>query len=84
MTLEFMDIGSPLRPLVYAFSVDSGRMPRMLEEACESISDIPFDDVIAEGPRASAKRVMAKTRRATWAWVAASLRVEQNLRGVRT
>jgi hypothetical protein len=84
VTLEFMDIGSPLRPLVYAFFVDSGRMPRMLEEACENNSDIPFDDVIAEGPHASAKRVIAKTRRATWVWVAAFLRVEQNLRSVRT
>ena len=41
VTLELMDIGSPLRPLVYVFCVDSSRVSRMLDVACESIVDIP-------------------------------------------
>ena len=50
----------------------------------DSVAEIPFDDVFNEGPHSLAKRIIDRTRRATWPWIASSMRVKQNLRDVET
>ena len=58
----------------------SERLSRELKSWC----CIPLDDSVAEAPHAIAKRISQHARHAGLAWVAASTRLDHNLKDVRT
>lgn len=81
VTQLFMAKGGPLRADLDKVSTD-GVSPR-LEAAIGSLAMVPFDDGINEGPHAQAHRLAQHARRAGWPWVAASMRLKQNIQDAR-
>jgi hypothetical protein len=55
-------------------------LPASLSDAIRPVIDMPFDDVIAEGPHAAGKHIIDATKRATWPWIASTMRLEQNFK----
>ena len=74
---------SPLRQAIEAVNEDGSGVSLELWSAFEGLSLAPSDDSVAGGPHARATRLCGHSRRATWAWVASSLRIKQNLQDVR-
>ena len=54
-----------------------------LQRAVQALVDIPFDDHVAEGPRAKAKRVLSNSRCTAFPFAASTLRLDCNLSTVR-
>ena len=72
-----------LRADIDQLGQDGLNMPRRLQNEINGLKAMPFDDSVAEGPHAVAKRVLDHSRSASWPWVASSCRVRQNLVDVR-
>lgn len=79
VTHEFLSPSSDLRPLVDAIGEDGSNVAPRLQREIDSLALIPMDDSVAEGPHARASRHMAHSRAAKWPWVAATMRLDQNL-----
>lgn len=58
---------------------DGSGMSPNLRAAVETLARVPLDDCVCEGPHAQAKRIKMPATAAKWAWVAASMRLKQNL-----
>lgn len=83
VTVEFLSPAGALRRHIDAMNDDgTGMAPELVREV-ESLLCIPLDDSAAESPHAVANRLMMHSRGATWPWVAASMRLEQNLQDAR-
>lgn len=80
ITRWFLDPNHPksLRQAVDEMN-DSGKMSPTLQAAVESLGWVPIDDCICEGPHARAKRIKTPASSGQWTWVAASMRLQQNL-----
>lgn len=81
VTRSFLAPGSVLRAAMDRALVE-GVSPR-LQAAVDSLRAMPFDDGVNEGPHAQAQRFAAHARRACWPWIAASMRLQQNLQDAR-
>lgn len=56
---------------------------RLAEELC-AWKAMPLDDTVAEAPHAGAKKISQHSKHAGLVWVSSSIRLQQNLRGVRS
>lgn len=72
-----------LRPDVDMLLKDGSGMSPRLRAAVETLARVPLDDCVCEGPHAQAKRIKMPAAAAKWAWVAASMRLTQNLEDCR-
>lgn len=79
VTREFMTEGSALRLQIDKMRPDGSGIGEQLRIEIESLRAIPMDDSVAEGPHARAKREQAHARGNRFPWVAASMRLGQNL-----
>ena len=67
------------REMVLRIDDDGTVHDEALERETHSLRMIPLDDAVNEGPHAKAKRVGNHSRRARCPWIAASMRLQQNL-----
>lgn len=83
---RFLDPGHPqsLRTAIDAMSDDGTGMSPDLAAVVQGLSWVPLDDCICEGPHAQAKRIKMPASGAKWAWVAASMRLQQNISDCRS
>ena len=79
VSAEFLEEGSPLRRQIDRMIPEQCVLEPELMQEVQSLRDIPFIDVVCEGPHAAAHRVGLGSRAARWAWIASSIRVQQNL-----
>lgn len=81
LTLRFLDPACPgsLRPEVDKLRDDGSGMSEKLLAAVRCLQGVPLDDSICEGPHAQAKRLKMPASAAKWAWIAASMRLGQNI-----
>lgn len=61
---------------------DTGHTTPELQREVDGLCDVPLDDSTCESPHAKARRFWLGTRAAKFPWVAASMRLRQNLRDV--
>lgn len=80
---EFLEEGSQLRKDIEALTPEGGNMSARLKAQVQSLAAIPMDDTVAESPHASAHRLMRQARASKWPWVAATMRMQQNLDDLR-
>eukprot|EP00959_Pyramimonas_sp_CCMP1952_P210179 4398161-Pyramimonas_sp.AAC.1 len=80
LTLEFLGPSSVLKVHVHKLAENGGEMPDILFARVQSLKDVPFDDHVAEGPHAAAKRILSNGRSTRFPFVSATLRLNQNLR----
>ena len=78
MTQHVLDPGGNLRVHFDVFEPPALAHPD-LERIVERLSHIPMDDAVAEGPHAIASHIMQIARGCSWAWVASTMRVHDNL-----
>lgn len=79
LTLHFLSTRGPLRAYVDALAPDgTGATPELIAEL-DALCQVPMDDSAAEGPHAVAKRISVHARSCSWAWVASTMRLKQNL-----
>lgn len=83
VTVEFLSPTGSLRRHIDKYNTTSGDMSDELRREVDSLAAIPLDDSAAESPHAVAHRLMGHSRAATWPWVAATMRLDQNLRDAR-
>lgn len=74
---EFME--GELRGHIDAMSDGGTGISARLQLEIDSLAKVPLDDSVAEGPHASASRMIKHARGAKWAWIAATMRLDQNL-----
>jgi len=81
LSQEFLSPHHPsgLQMLVLEVDEDGCNVAPKLREAIQALQDIPLDDITGEGPHASAKRIIERASRGSFAWTAASCRLQQNL-----
>lgn len=81
VSVWFLDPAHPggLRQDVERMQADGSGMSARLKAAVSSLRWTPLDDCVAEGPHAAAKRTKVAASAAKWAWVAASMRLSQNI-----
>lgn len=79
VTREFLHPEGGLRCDVEAMSADGSGMSARLATEVESLAAIPMDDSVAEAPHSAAARLMRHGRASKWPWIAASMRLQQNL-----
>ena len=72
--------GGRLRVLVDAVDDAGSGLAPELEAERQAIANLPLDDSIAEKPHAAGKKTHDAAHGGKWAWMAATLRLEQNLR----
>ena len=73
-----------LRDHINAMAADGTGISQPLAVAIESLAAIPFDDGISEGPHARWRKQQMHAKRGSFEWIAASMRVDQNLADSRT
>ena len=81
---EFLSEASVFRKHIDEIDEHGGSIAPPLDAQIRSLSLIPLDDSVAEGPHARAKKIKDHSKRSTWAWAAASMRLAQNLEDART
>jgi hypothetical protein len=79
VSLAVLGHNSPFRRAVEAILPDGSNISPALEMERRKIAEIPLDDSICEGPHARAAHVKQGSHGCTWEWLAASLRLRQNL-----
>lgn len=80
VTREFLQPGGPLRGYIVAMaSAVGGAMHPDLEREVRSLRAIPMDGNVAESPPAIAHRLLQRSPANKWPWVAATVRLAQNL-----
>lgn len=81
VTLWFLDPAHPdsLRSDFDQVRADGGGMSPRLQAAVETLTLVPLDDCVCEGPHAQAKRLKMPASSAKWPWVASSMRLKQNI-----
>ena len=82
VTREYLDPHYPntLRLLVDDIDEAGGNVAPLLQNAIQQLQAIPCDDVVAEEPHARARRTVLPTPNHKFPWLAASTRLEANLR----
>ena len=75
---EFLALGTVLRGLIDRMGED-GSMEQELEIAIDGLKAAPFDDSVAEGPHARWKKFQCHSKAATFEWMAATMRLRQNM-----
>lgn len=83
LTDRFLSPGGELRRDVDSLDAQGGNATRRLLGEVEALSLVPLDDSIAESPHAVGNSLGRHARGSTFGWVAASMRVSQNLTDVR-
>ncbi|CAK0908732.1 unnamed protein product, partial [Prorocentrum cordatum] len=78
-TLAVLQPGTALRAAVDAMGSDGSNMSPSLQREVDSIMFAPLDDTIAEGPHALSRHQYLRARRATFPWIASSMRLDDNL-----
>ena len=78
ITSAFLEPGCPMRAQLDHLA-RTGDMSLQLKREIQSLCDVPFNDVVCEAPHAHAKRIGDSARRGSWAWLASSVRLKQNL-----
>eukprot|EP00959_Pyramimonas_sp_CCMP1952_P413907 8672326-Pyramimonas_sp.AAC.1 len=58
---------------------DGGNMSPLLRSEVDSIRYAPLDDTVAEGPHSLSRHHHLRARRATFPWIASSMRLDTNL-----
>lgn len=78
---RFLDAAHPqsLRSDIDRMSDDGTGMSAKLTAAVRSLSWVPLDDCVCEGPHAQAKRIKMPAACAKWTWIAASMRLGQHI-----
>lgn len=71
-----------LRRDVERINDDGTGLSEELARAVDAMDLIPLDDTVGEGPHAVANVLSTRARRSSWAWVASSMRLDQNLTDV--
>lgn len=84
VSLLFLSPDGPLRSEVDQMGSDGTSMGERLAAEVRGLQHIPLDDGVAEGPHARAARAKQSASGSTWAWIAASLRLQQNLQDIRS
>lgn len=81
MTQRFLDPRHPdsLRNEIDAMRAGSSDMSPKLASEVRALNWVPLDDCICEGPHAQAKRLKMPASSGKWTWLAASMRLSQNL-----
>ena len=79
----FFSADGPLKPDVDALDESGQGASAELVRAVESIAAIPFDDSIGESPHALGNGIGRHARGSSFAWIASSMRLGQNLQDVR-
>lgn len=82
VTREFLDPGhnSGLRRLVDTEIAPNGEISsEKLAAEVRSLQELPMDDAVCESPHAAASRLKKSSRRADFAWIASSMRLQHNL-----
>lgn len=80
---EFLQPGCRLRQHIELVQPDGSGITQELADAIATLCTVPMDDSVAEGPHAQAMRVHMSSRACSWPWIAASLRLPQNLQDLR-
>lgn len=85
LTRWFLDADHPdgLRQDVDRMHEDGSGMSDRLAAAVQSLSWVPMDDCVCEGPHAATKRLKMPASAAKWTWVASSMRLQQNIEDCR-
>ena len=83
VSAEFLAVGSILRLDIAKMKSDGTGMSPLLAAEVKSLMDIPCDDTINEGPHSRFHRIVLASRRAHFAWQAATLRLLQNVSDAR-
>ena len=74
---------SALRPMFDRIHADGHIPDPEMRREVDSIQAIPFDDTVAEAPHARAKRCQGRTTGGKWAWLASTMRLDQNLQDLK-
>ena len=74
---------SALRPMFDRIHADGHIPDPEMRREVDSIQAIPFDDTVAEAPHARAKRFQNSARGGKWAWLASTMRLDQNLQDLK-
>lgn len=85
LTRRFLDPDFPssLRPDIDMMGENGSNMSPRLAAAVSPLAWSPLDDCVCEGPHAQAKRIKSPASSAKWTWVAASMRLAQNIKDCR-
>lgn len=86
VTREFLDAAHPsgLWSHVADINEDASNISPMLGHEIESLARIPLDDAVGESPHARGKDISMRARGSDFPWVAASMRIDQNLEDIHT
>lgn len=82
VTDYFLSPSGPLRSDVDMLEPDGAGATHRLRQEVHVLGLIPFDDSVAESPHAVGNRVGRHSSSCGFAWVASSMRLDQNLRDV--
>lgn len=82
VTADFMDPSKDLRKYVDMIRDDGSGIQAPLRTEMKSLWDMPMNDAAAEGPRNIANVISQRSRHSSWPFVAASMRLQQNLQDV--
>ena len=74
---------SALRPMFDRIHADGHIPDPEMRREVDSIQAIPFDDTVAEAPHARAKRFQRSATGGKWAWLASTMRLDQNLQDLK-
>lgn len=75
----FLEEGTDMRAAVDAIDDQGGNCAPMLRHEIRSLELTPMDDSIAEGPHALAKTIKDRSKASSFSWIAATMRVQQNV-----
>ena len=79
VTLQFLGAESILRRDVLSMNADGTGLTKELFDAVHGFAFMPMDDAAGERPHAAARREWERARGASWPFVAASMRMSDNL-----
>jgi hypothetical protein len=79
VSAEFLDPRQSLRRDVELIEDDGTGLSAELQREVDALDQIPLDDTAGEGPHAVANVLSTRARHSSWAWIASSMRLEQNL-----
>lgn len=83
VSAEFLAPGGPLRAMVDEIRPDGSGLSARLFDEVRSLQLVPMDDSVCESPHAAAEAIKTKSRACSWYWLAATMRLRQNLNDLR-
>lgn len=77
VSIAFLKEGSAMRRDID--DMPANGMSESLQAAVQGLGAVPLDDSVSEGPHAKAHRIARHSHRASWPWLASTMRIDQNL-----